>query len=354
MTTQIKDFPPEKLGFDGKVPFSNAAGETKLTESVSIEELNMHTGIRTGGEITINGGDNTKYDVAAGTAIIVNRDDPENPIVKRITFAADIGRSVEPGHVTFVYVNEFGVLEQSALIPSPLDVKERPFVGQLIHLTATSQILYSLKNPIVAHGTSQTEINALVLANGASRVSGCLIEPASTDLSLKISAGQVKQYGRNFHIDPGNPNFRDTPATDPVLASEFFKSTTNPIDGLILITPGVKTDQLDPTLFNADGLLAGGETDGLTAVSPSNRFTVIRVFLSANSNALILYYGTKQYVTAQEGLSAAEPNFKEAVETFSTSPIAKIAIRGDVTDLAAGIIAGNVVIMQISERIQLG
>lgn len=328
-----------------------AADNPNQSNSLSITEARgLHTGVRSGLTVTINGGDNTQFDVAAGEAIIVNYDDPLNPTFQRILFA---GQTAIPGapasHVTFIYLNSGGTLDVTEDIPTKADVKGRPFVGQLIQSEATGEIFFSLQNPIVAHATSQTEINSLVLANGAQRVSGCEITPASTDLSIDIAAGEVKQYGRNFGTDAGNPNFKTTPATIPVPANLLFKALTNESDGLIRILPGVLTDQLDPTMYHA-----GGTGDALSSVSPSNRFTVIRVFLSANSNALIPYYGTALYTSAQEALSAAEPTWKESPETFSTSPIAKIAISGDVTDLAAAVAGGTTaIIMQISERIQL-
>lgn len=331
-----------------------AADNPNQSNSLSITEARgLHTGVRSGLTVTINGGDNTQFDVAAGEAIIVNYDDPLNPTFQRILFA---GQTAIPGapasHVTFIYLNSGGTLDVTEDIPTKADVKGRPFVGQLIQSEATGEIFFSLQNPIVAHSTSLTEINDLVIGNGAKRVSGCDITPASTDLSIDIAAGEVKQYGRNFGTDPHNPNFRTTPATIPVPANLLFKATTNPVDGLILITPAVLTDQLDPTKYNAGGLLTGPETDGLTNVPPNN-FTVIRLFLSANSNALIPYYGTALYSSAQDALTAAEPTWMESPETFSTSPIAKIAIKNTVTDLAAGIAAGDVIIMAISERIQL-
>ena len=69
------------------VEITNEVGFSELSESLLsvVTENNASTGTRDGGEITINGGDNTLFDISSGSGIIVdNYTDPNSPTIQNI------------------------------------------------------------------------------------------------------------------------------------------------------------------------------------------------------------------------------------------------------------------------------
>ena len=71
---------PSSATKNQEIPFSDVVN--------FVPEFGMHTGVREGLTLSVNA-DNTKFDIAAGTAIILNRNpDPLNTTVTRIVFSS--------------------------------------------------------------------------------------------------------------------------------------------------------------------------------------------------------------------------------------------------------------------------
>jgi len=220
------------------------------------------------------------------------------------------------------------------------DVFDRYYLGTLLHFGGV--IVGAIPDSIVAHGSSATEILDLVFGGGT-KLQGSIIS-GNADLTLDITAGILRQVGRGFTVNANAPNEIETPASSPVVQADFFK---------IFIDSGgdVVTDNtdnlLDPTQINTDGL------GTLVTISPANDFSIIRVFQAGLTNDLLFYYGTEQFSTISDAMIATEPTWVESEDTRTLSPVAKIFIRANITDIAAGIAAGTVVIQPISSRTQL-
>ncbi len=67
----------------------------RLNALFNIVRSNVSTGLLKGGEITINGGDNTKLDIAAGSGFIVDNTDPENITVFDVSWDAKVAVTPE-------------------------------------------------------------------------------------------------------------------------------------------------------------------------------------------------------------------------------------------------------------------
>lgn len=314
-----------------------------LTRIVTDETLKLlHTGIRTGLTITPNA-DNTKFDVAAGQAIIVNNDpDPTNTTVTVIDFPqtlaiADPNLSDALSHV---YLSSTGVMSIETNPPTLSDVTQRIYLGSLLHVS--SVIIDAVPNPIIAHGTSITEMIALVQGGGTT-LSGAIVTANGANITLDISVGLLRQYGRAFAVDASRPNEVETPVQAPIPSGNFFKAFINSSGDLIQVNG---SNVLSPTQFNEDGL-------GTLETVANNQFTVIRVFYAGITNDVILYFGTEEFSTIAAARAAPELTWTEHPGTRDISPIARIIIREDVTDLASAIAGGTAEIQEIQSRMQL-
>jgi len=324
--------------------------EIPVSEAASFfVEYGMHTGVRAGLELSVNGGDNTKFDVAAGTGIFVDYDpDPANTAVFRIIRPTSELAITDPfvNTDTFTYVflslvgGGIGVIITRVTPPSTLDdLNDLVFLGQLRHFGGA--IVTVDNNAIMAHGSSSSHIAELVFSGGI-RLSGAEIFPNGANLQVNITAGILEQFGRGHTVNQNNPNEYTTSAQTPILAPTFFKAY---VDGTGELIVDNTTNTLDPSMFNEDGL------GTLQSVSPSNQFTVLHVRQAAGTEAVLFYYGTERFSSSADALAAVEPTFVEHPDTIQISPCADVAIRGDVIDFTAALIAGTAVIKLISRRV---
>lgn len=340
--TQINSLPPGEVQTSYTGVFLDGSNDAIKDTLNDVEDLMLHTGIRKDLTLTINA-DNTKFDVAAGEAIIVNRDPiPTNSTVTRINFPQTLAIT-DPNlteALSHVYMSSTGTLTVETDPPTLSDISDRIYLGSLLHIS--SVIVSIVPNPIIAHGTSNTEIIELV-AGGGTTLSGAIVTANGANLTLDISVGLLRQYGRAFGVDANRPNEIETPVQAPIPAGNFFKAY---IDGTGDLIQENGTNLLDPTQFNEDGL-------GTLETVANNQFTIIRVFYAGVTNDVILYFGTEEFSTLSAARVAPELTWVEHPGTRDISPIAKIIIREDVTDLASAIAGGTAEIQEIQSRVRL-
>lgn len=325
---------PSSATKNQEIPFSDIVN--------FVPEFGMHTGVREGLTLSVNA-DDTKFDFAAGTAIILNRNpDPLNTTVTRIVFSSPtvaIDDLFLGDTFTFVFMDNTGTIIQRTTPPTTLDdLHNLIFLGQLRHFGGV--IVTVDDTPIVAQGSSSSHIAELVFAGGVT-IQGALIESAGADLTLAVTAGILEQFGRGRTVNQNAPNEAETSAQDPIPAATFFKAYINGTGELIVDN---SNNLLDPTMFNEDGL-------GTLETVPANRFTIIRVFEAAQSEAIIFYYGTESFATAIVAESAVEQTFTEHPDTRLISPVAEIIIKQNITDIVSGLAAGDVLIKTVTRRV---
>jgi len=307
-----------------------------------IAEFGMHTGVRQGLQVSQNV-DTTKFDVAAGTAIIVNLEpNPLNPSVTRIVFQVPTVAILDAflsDPFTFVFINNVGtIIQRNVRFSSLDDVFGIVFIGQLRHFAST--INAAIDNPIIAQGSSSSHISELVFGGGVT-LEGAEISPAGADLQVDISAGILEQFGQGRSENETTPNEGATTAQTPILATEFFKVF---VDGSGNFVIDNSTNLLAPTLFNEDGL-------GTLQLVQANKFTNIRVFQALDTKAVLFYYGTKAFDSAEDAVSLEEPTFTEHPTTRQISPVAEIGIKQNVIDFVAAITSGDAIIKRVLRRV---
>jgi len=332
---------------DHRIVFANGTGKMRKDILGHVLDYATHTGILQGLTKSVNAGDDKLFDIEAGEGIIIDRTDPINPVLTRIIFPQTLGIT-DPNltdALSHVYIDITGTVIVRNTSPTQTNLEEELYLGGQVHDTAAQIILFPIPDPVIAYGTSATEIVETVLSGGRTLEGGFLFPSGAMDLTLAITAATVNQWGRNFVNNPGDPNITPIPPRVIIPASNFFKVFDDGAGSLVFF-PQPTTDVLEPTLMNLNG--AGT----LVALQPG-RYSIIRVFISAGDENVVFYYGTQQYMTLIEAQAAIETTFVENEATFSISPIAKIFIEEGVTDLTAGLLAGTVVIQRITSRTQL-
>ncbi len=342
---EIGELLQEEIKDDSKIIFENDSGFTKRDIPHNITNLSLHTGVISGMVLTINAGDNETFDVSSGTAIKVDRTDPTNVIITSLNFAGITGQLDTNLTATFSHVfidPDTGVATTDTEPPDSLsDLNDKIYVGTLVH--ASDVIFVVLNNPIIAYGSSFTELAEIVLGGGV-RVSDGLLSPNGANLQLDITAGIFEQYGRGNQFNTNNPNTSEIAAQTPAPVGNFVKVYIEAGGDLNL---DLGTNTLDPTMFNEDG-------DGTLVAVANNQFTVIRIFYAvspSNTSRLVCYYGTEEFSSISDAIVAVEPTFVEHADTVQLSPVAKIAIRNNITDLAAAITAGTAIIQPVLRRV---
>lgn len=308
----------------------------------NVENESLHTGVRRGLTLVLN--TTTTFDVAEGDAIIVNND--PNPLETTIT---KISKAEETGildtnlseAISHIYMDAAGTITVETQPPMTIsDVFDRIYLGTILHFSGI--IVAVIPDSIVAHGSSNTGIMDLVFAGGT-KATGSLITANGANLQLDITDGILRQVGRGFGVNANAPNDVETPASSPVLQADFFLIY---LDAAGDVVTDNSSNVLDPAQINLNG--AGT----LTSVGMNN-YSVIRVFQAGITNDLLFYYGTIAFATIADAQSLAEPTWVEHEDTRTLSPVAKIYIRGNVTDLATAITAGDAIIESITSRTQL-
>lgn len=339
------ELPPEQILDNSIIPFENGSGDTKQSVSKEIANLTLHTGVIKGMQVTENGGDNTLFDVAAGSAIKVDRTDPDNVIVTQVTFSGLTGQLDTNLSESFssVFMDPDTQVVTTEIEPpdSLSDLNNKIFLGTILHTAGV--ISAENDNPIIAYGSSLSELAEMVLGGGVT-ITGGLITANGANLKLDVALGIFQQFGRGRQFDPNNPNTEEIAAQVPVPVGSFIKMYEDAGGDLVI---DASNNDMDPIQFNEDGL-------GTLQTVANNQFTVVRCFyavLPGGFSRLALYYGTQEFTTITGALAAVETTFVENIDTIRLSPLAKIAIKENVTDLAAGLIAGDVVIQPILRRV---
>jgi hypothetical protein len=280
-----------KLG-DGKTELQN------LVWKGLKEDLNIHSaGLIDGGQITINGLDNTKIDIAPLTGVIVDYwTNPSSTSVNYIDYPGATAVSVTnlaTSTLSYICIDKDGTIIQYATAPTDAQRRDVIVLAQLGH--AANTIIASV-NPYVSVFASPVEqlrdlFYELKLIN-----EGNLIVANGANLQINKSNGFLFGFGINYYNDIKQPNKRNIPAQ--TAASFRYRTQTGGIT-----TP---VNLIDPTQYDNAGTI--------TAISGGgNQATNQRVFLFPNGN-LVIQYGQTIYNTLQLAIQGVQSeNFNQFI-----------------------------------------
>lgn len=273
------------------------------------------TGIKSGGLLSINGGDNTRFDLAAGEAIIIDNSDLTNVTKSHVVWTAqtaliagnlateprtNVGISLNNNPVPNVtYTNSFnatvnGTTQLIFIAEKSTDdfnsAERRLFanIGRLVHTAGTS-----ITNAVNLQQTVNSPLSSVldfINLFPAQNVEGNEFSGNALALSVAKTAGKGFRFGSNYENDTNDPNTQDIPAANPT--THFYRYQ----DGAGGFSQSASSNFLDPANYD-DG------TGTLASVAP-NRWTVQPVWVFAGSGTMFVQYGQTEYSSKEAAISA--------------------------------------------------
>lgn len=263
------------------------------------------TGVLSGFALSINGGDNTKFNIAAGIAGFVDYSisviNPPRTIVNFAGLTAQTVTGIGIQLVTYVGINNAGTVVQQA---SPFTNTQRRTIAQigvLVHTNLTN--LNAVNDTAATPRSGINQLYDLINAIGTLNTSGNVISPNGANLNINKSAGTVFKLGSNFQNNPLDPH---------ISSLAVLIAPTNIRYRLSNGTEYANTAVIDPGNYESSPGV-------LSALSNPNRFSVQRVSIFT-SNLIRIQYGQTEYIS----LAAAE----EAINTQSFTVESNIAENG--------------------------
>jgi hypothetical protein len=304
----------------------------------------LTTGLLHGGVLSTQAG-TTTFSITSGSGIIVSYNastssDPY-PTINFISWPTYLSQSltyVTSSQITYIGINPSGGLIQQT---SPFTLSaDSDFIsiGRVLHQSGSVTNGTSTQ-PIVAYGTNHWQ-DDFTRAFGPLKISGHVLAASSSagvgTLGLTKTGGDSYVIGKNYAVNPSNPN-NITSATDPaVTVSKIYRAYVS--GSTLKLDTGVGNagyTTIDPTVYNDNGTL--------TSVGGANA-SIQRVYWYPNSvaRAYTVYYGSQTYADppgGQNALDNAQQNiasepFVEGENTVGAAIlVGYILVKGDATDL---------------------
>lgn len=284
------------------------------------------TGFLTGGQVTINGGDNTKFDVAAGSGTIIDNTNPSDPVLYQISWDAFSAQSVTnlaTEAITFISINQSGTLVQENLPPDTDGYRDRIQLGAINHsnnTTITSASDFTTARPF----DLAVALTELMDSLGPVNVSGNVISGTSSAMTLEKSVGQMMFVG--VQRDPRNPNYKDNPALSAPNIIQLWRDGSGGWSSSFNST--VEAGAYDN---NSGDDVSGDFPDGSVGVP---QWVNHRIQYSPDSGDVVMHYGQNTYGNSADAIAAIK------TESFVPNPAAALVpyravltVKGDATDL---------------------
>lgn len=247
------------------------------------------TGILSGGALSINGGDNTKFDVAAGVFGFVDYTfDPTSPVRTIVPYAGATAQTVTnigTQLVTYVGIDVTGTIQQSTAPFTDTQRRTIAQIGVLVHTNLTN--LNAINDTAAPIWAGISQLHDFIEAVGVLNVEGNTVGANGANLSINKSSGSVFKLGCNFQTNPLDPH-RVTLSALVAPATIRYRLSDS--------TEYANTAVIDPTNYeNPLGTRVN--------LSGANKFSVQRIALFT-SNLIRIQYGQEEYNSMAEAEAA--------------------------------------------------
>lgn len=316
-------------------------GTKQITLDISTEDIGRYdamlgTGLldpENDGLVTINGGDNSKFDISAGVAQFADAyTDPDNPTVTRVSFGpftAQTVTEIADDSGTFLYVDNTGAIVQKDELQKDGFLRDHVGVGILQHgdnvtiSDASSFTPVGLNNITMALADLSFCMGAINCPTGGNNI----VSGNSGTLSIDKTAGVWYFHSINVRTDAKSPNQINSAAlTAPTIIVGW--TVTDNAQGKFVPLAAVPAGVYD----DGTAVLADALPQGTLA---NNSWANHRVFFVVDSNILAVQIGAVTYnslANAQAGI--ASENFTPIPVLAGTTPICTLTMRGGATDLS--------------------
>ena len=291
LKTSLPPGPQGTSGYSGTSGFSGIAFDPTMT----LRTKNMlSSGLLTGGGLTINGGDPTKFDLASGTGFIVdNYTDPANPVYTSVSwgnFTTQVPTYIAAVDTSYVYINSSGAIVQKSSSPEEDDRRSLILIGWIDHPNRGPSIEYILTQPEPATDL-RAQMSDFFANYGPTNISGNIFSPNGANLKIDRSAGYIFEVGCNWINDKAYPN---NIHSAPYPATPFYYYHRTGVGPTTWTAPIASTD-IDPNYYDLNGVLT---------LVPAGHFTIQPIMYYAVSDSVDIQYGQTYYNTMAEAHNA--------------------------------------------------
>jgi len=283
---------------------------------------NATTGVLTGGEITINA-DTTKFDLAAGTGIVVDWTTPSAPVYNDVSWSQQLAITVTgiaTNTFTTLGINSSGTLVQfPGARMTPQERRSYITLQAIVHINSTViDTVTANNNP--AYEVSRSILDYIEVLGAINNGNGYTSN--GVNLNVDKVAGVTTLPFVNRGIDPQDPT-NHTDAAQTAISTLIF----NYQDGAGDVTVVPSQSALDPEFYD-DG-------SGTLAAVGSNDWQIQRFYFFSSSGSTIVAYGQATYNSLSEARAAVftedfVPNPRAAAGKFTTV----VLLRDGATDLS--------------------
>jgi hypothetical protein len=318
-----------------------------------------YTGVHGLSTLSINGGDNHQFDIAAVEGQFVDFSDPSNPNIFTKTFPGATGVTGiflgSPAvRQTFISIDkDFNIIQRTSL-PNQEQSENEWFLGNMTHGNdvGTNDIFADATDTPYNDYSMNRTFRQFLRIFGGINISGLEYSGVTGTLSLMHGAGAGLVLGRNQGVDLAFPDTPTALAQNPVPAIVQKYEDANGD----LLTQGPVNAFFDPDNYR--------QPNGTLASVPNNNWTIKRLFFFYQSDTTIMYYGNDTYAnldSARSGIFTEifneHPDTKESVfrgyllvqegATDTTDPAqAEFRISGGFRPFGSGSGLSNVTSMQ--------
>lgn len=253
------------------------------------------TGVLSGGTLSINAGDNTKFDVAQ--TVVGQTDYTTNPAapLRAVTVYGPTTANAVPNLA--IIATWVGIqMPAGTLVTqnSPFTPTQRRTIAQLGAVISNGAQLIAVNNLPIVMRAGVNQIGDFMSAVGPIN-NGNLIGPNGANLQINKAAGQVFKEGANFANNPDDPH--NLPLAALTAANFNYRTSTG--------VQAATTNAIDVTQYES--------SPGVLSIVGNNNFTVQRIYVFT-SNLIRIQYGQTEYPTmaAAEAAIATQPFNTEA------------------------------------------
>jgi hypothetical protein len=262
---------------DANKPISDA---TQGALDLKADSVIVSTGIISGGVLTINSGDNTKFDISAGKGFIA--DQSTTPItVTEVEWSAKTAvtlTNLTTSFATDIAIDIDGnVIQQNSYTPEEL--RSLIFLGGIDHSGGTIiNNVFSVQIPANGIGSSLFELTKAI---GDINLSGNVFSPNGANLKVNKSSGSTFSYGRNNTVNSENPHTALQSGQTALSFNYVFNNGSG--SGSFLAS----TTDVDTTKYD-DG-------SGTLATVGNNDWSIQRILMFSNTGNVFIQYGTQTF-----------------------------------------------------------
>lgn len=245
------------------------------------------TGVLTGGVLSVNA-DDTKFDVTDGTGMII---DPSNGDETDVSWTGKTAQSgTYSGLESYVLINSSGNVEVQSTYPTRQEIREKIFLGVLLHFNATN--LDDVENEQMTIANPSNGLRDLYKGVGNLKLTG-LSPSKSTASTLKfqLSAGTIQCYGCNYDNNKKDPHVKSESAWNSATSDTFrYVNRDGSVSGAI--------SDINPDIYDN-----GTAYNGSTPTIANNKWGVQRIYILPNGSVNV-QLAQFTYTTVGEALSS--------------------------------------------------